>query len=483
MQQDPEPLPAKSLRARLAPTHLGLLGVGLAYLVAQLTLFSWHRAPGWDEAVYLSQVMPGTKAVFFAPSRARGITLLVAPAAKLFGTVGSVRLSLIVISTALLITCFWVWVPVVGAAAPVAAGLFAFSWLGLLNGSEVLPNMWVALLGLATVGLVARRLEGAPTWTAALSAALLALAAVFRPTEATLIAFALCLYIVLFARRSFRLALLLVLGLVIGWLPWIIEMSLRFHGPLTAVRQAATAHFAFASAGHNLVRNLAYTDGRLIEPASNTVPLGGVFWWVWLGALTLVALVRVPGSRRAILLCALAAGGIATEYVVFVQALAPRFLLPFYALAAIPAAVGLIALLRDRAALKIVGAVALILVIPWAVWQAQVANRTERAQAAAYASLQVVGQTIGQLAAGKTCAIISSREYPEIAFAAGCYGEQLRSGGPSIQDLQLLSDAGQHLVFMVTDRPAPPSSPLGHFSPAKVLKPLRRKWYIFTFSS
>ena len=457
--------------------------MGIAYLTAQLSLFTWHRGPGWDEAVYLSQVLRGTKAFFFAPSRARGITLLIAPAAKLAGTVGSVRLSLILISTALLVACFWVWVPVIGAAAPVAAGLFAFSWLGLLNGSEVLPNIWVALMGLGTVGLVARRLDGSPTWTAALAAGLLGLAALFRPTEATLIAFALCLYIALFARASFRLAVVLGVGLVAGWLPWIIEMSLRFHGPSNAVRQAATAHFAFAAAGHNLVRNLAYTDGRLVEPASNTVPLGGVLWWAWLAGPAVFALVRVPGSRRAIMLCALAAGGIAVEYVVFVQALAPRFLLPFYALAAVPAAVGLVALLRDRGALKIVGMVAAALVIPWGVWQGRVANRVEGEQAAAYASLQVVGHTVAQLANGQTCAVISTREYPEIALAAGCYGEQLRSGGPSTQDLQYLSDSGQHLVFIVTDHGAPPRSPLGYFKPERILAPYKHKWFIFRFSA
>src|SRR2546427_752943 len=72
-----------------------LLVVGAGYLLAQLVLFSYHRAPGWDESVYLSQVMPGAQAFFFAPSRARGIMLLIAPAARLGGTVGAVRLSLV----------------------------------------------------------------------------------------------------------------------------------------------------------------------------------------------------------------------------------------------------------------------------------------------------------------------------------------------------------------------------------------------------
>ena len=32
--------------------------MGGAYLLAQVLLFSPHRAPSWDEAVYLSQVSP-----------------------------------------------------------------------------------------------------------------------------------------------------------------------------------------------------------------------------------------------------------------------------------------------------------------------------------------------------------------------------------------------------------------------------------------
>jgi hypothetical protein len=71
------------------------LAVGTAYLVAQLLLFSPDRAPSWDEAIYLSQVTtPGVHAIAFAPSRARGISLLVAPITVAGGSLPKVRVFL-----------------------------------------------------------------------------------------------------------------------------------------------------------------------------------------------------------------------------------------------------------------------------------------------------------------------------------------------------------------------------------------------------
>ena len=75
-----------------------LLVVGASYLVAQLLLFSPSRAPSWDEAIYLSQVTPGVHAIAFAPSRARGISLLVAPITMAGGSVAAVRLFLAAVS-------------------------------------------------------------------------------------------------------------------------------------------------------------------------------------------------------------------------------------------------------------------------------------------------------------------------------------------------------------------------------------------------
>jgi hypothetical protein len=458
-----------------------LLVLGAGYLLLQLVLFSYHRAPGWDESVYLSQVMPGAKAVLFAPFRARGITLLIAPAAKLGGTVGAVRLSLVFLSTAILTATFWVWIPVVGAAAVAAAALFGFSWLGLVNGSEVYPNLWAALLGLAVAGLVARHLADGRRWSGVLASALLGVMALFRPTEATVAALALGAYLLVSKRASWRLLLALGVGLAAGWLPWVVEMSLRFDGPLSALREAGTAHFAVVSIGHNLIRYLAYTDGRVLEPASNTVPLAGVLWWGWLIAMAIVAFARSRIYRGAVLLCSLGAAAFALEYVVFVSALAPRYLLPAYAFASVPAALGVVSLLRGGLVPRVGGAIAVFLVIPWAIWQGSVADRFAAEHTQDYAEPQVVGQSIRQLANGRPCALLSERWYPEIALAAGCGGDQLASHGPTVAQLEELSTGGQ-LVYMVLDKPAKPNSPLGYFTPVRSLQTGTRKWFIYEFA-
>jgi len=271
-----------------------LVAVGVAYLVAQVALFSFSRPPGWDESVYLSQVMPGRDLAFDA-WRARGITLLIAPVTVLGGSVGQVRLFLMVASAIAVTTSFRVWIPLIGFAAPVAAVMFSFTWLALLNGSEVMPNLWAAILGLATTGLVARRLDDGRARHIVLAAATLAAMALTRPTEAAVLAGAIGLYVVVFRRTEWRLLAPLGVGLALGWLPWFIEMSIRFGGPVRALDEAAVEHFAAASVSHNLFIHLAATGGKL---AVDRVPLGGVIWWGLLVSLTIVAIAKARGAGR-----------------------------------------------------------------------------------------------------------------------------------------------------------------------------------------
>ncbi len=184
--------------------------VGAVYLVAQLLLFPRSRGPSWDEAVYLSQVTKGVPAVGFAPSRARGITLLVAPVTASGGSLATVRLFLILVSAAALVASFVLWVPALGLGAPLAAFLFASSWPALLYASEVMPNLWAALLGVAATGALVRRVEGGERWGAPVAATLLGVTALFRPADALVLFAGLVLYIVIFRRSS--LAVLIPLG-------------------------------------------------------------------------------------------------------------------------------------------------------------------------------------------------------------------------------------------------------------------------------
>ncbi len=103
----------------------------------------------------------------------------------------------------------------------------------------MLPNLWAAVLGLAMTALIARRLEGGGTRHVVLAAASLAGMAVVRPTEAVVVFGAIGLCLLLSRRASWRLVPILGVGLFLGLLPWFVEVSLRFGGP---IRGLAVAH-------------------------------------------------------------------------------------------------------------------------------------------------------------------------------------------------------------------------------------------------
>jgi hypothetical protein len=461
-----------------------LVAVGVAYLVAQFALFSFSRPPGWDESVYLSQVMPDVSPMVFLPSRARGITLLIAPVTVLGGSVGQVRLFLMVASAIAVTASFRVWIPLIGLAAPVAAVMFSFTWLALLNGSEVMPNLWAAILGLATTGLVAQRLDDGRARHIVLAAAALAAMALTRPTEAAVLAGAIGLYVVVFRRSEWRLLGPLAVGLALGWLPWFIEMSIRFGGPLRALDEAAVEHFAAASISHNLFIHLAATGGKL---TADRAPLGGVIWWGLLAALTIVAIAKARGAgRTAAIICSLGTLALALEYVVFVSTLpAPRFLLPAYALASVPAAIGAMIMVRGDArtharswVTRAVGASVLILLIPWAIWQGTAAVDYERLRMVSTVPFREVGLTIRRLAGGTPCAFVSPHGYPMIEFASGCGGARLqRPRGPTASELDELVGSGKR-IFVILKIP-PRLALLRRSAPPVPVPGPRRTWFIY----
>ncbi len=457
-----------------------LIVIGVAYVVAQVVLIPLSRPPAWDETIYLSQVMPGIDPMIFEAWRARGVPLLVAPVTFLGGSVGDVRLFLMLASAVTITATFRLWIPSVGLAAPVAAWLFSFSWLGLWSGSEVMPNLWAAILGLATAGFVARYLDGGERWHAVLAAIVLAAMALVRPTEATVLTGAIGLYVVVFRRARWRLLFGLGLGLVLGWVPWLIEMSIRFGGPMSALDEAAVEHFARAPVADNVLLHLTATDGR---PPDSPIPLGGVLWWGILLILAIVAITRAPRpkDRSAAILASFGALALAAEYLVFVSALAPRFLLPAYAFGSLLAAIGVVTLIRGGVVSRATGAVVLMLAIPWTIWQGAVADRYQERRMISILAYRDVGLTIRQLADGRSCSFMSPQGYPQIAFASGCDGaELLRARGPMVGELEELRNDGEE-VFVILKRVAPADSPLGSLDPVQVPGP-RRTWFMYHVS-
>ena len=442
-----------------------LILVCLCFFVLQSVLFPRDRPPGWDEAVYLSQVTPGAEPAFFAGWRARGVTLLIAPAISAGASIVDVRTFLIVLSTAALGLTLSVWIPLIGVAASLAAFLFSFSWIALLNASQVMPNFWAAVLGLAAAGFTIRGVESERSRHIVFASAALAATALIRPTEATVLSVVLGPYVLLGRKRSWTVLLALASGLVLGWLPWMIEMSVRFGGPLRALREAASGPLARSPAVHNALRHLSYTDGELVE---RVVPVSGIVWWGLLGLLSVMGLLRAAREERvAGLVASFAALAVTIEYLVFVPVSAARFLLPAYAFLAVPASIGLVSLLRGRTVARSAGVIVLLLAIPWAIWQAGVAERVETASRQVNERFREVGDQLMRLAAGAPCSFLSPHGYPQIQIASGCAGDELRRArGPTGRELDRLRDGGESVFVLLRD-PVRPSSPLGAVEPMR----------------
>ena len=459
-----------------------LIAIVVLYVAAQVVLLPIDRPPLWDESVYLSQVTPGSNAIIFLASRARGITLLIAPVTLLGGSVTAVRMFLLIASAAATALAYCVWVPLIGLAAPVGAITYSFSWLALLNGTDIFPNVWSAILALATAGWVARRaLHGHPRDTVLASSTIAAMALI-RPTDAVVLAAGVAFWIVVLRRSAWRLAGALGVGLAIGWAPWLIEMSIRFGGPVRAFHEGAMAGNVDAGSGFvtNVLVHLTATAGH---PPASGVPAAGIAWWSVLGALIAFAIARAPRLERTVsILATLGALALATEYLVFVSGTAARFLLPTYALASIPLGVAILTLLRGRGVPRPVGrvlaALVLLLLVPWAIWQGMVADRYLSKRLLSTDAFASVGHTLRRLANGRPCSFQSPHGWPTTQFVSGCDGADLeRPGGPTAEELDELVAHGDQ-VFVILKRNPPRWSPLATETPLRVDGPYR-PWFVF----
>jgi hypothetical protein len=484
-------------RERIGPAHLAparidphlvarwsLVAVGAAFLVIQLVFFPASRSAGWDEAVYVSQTMPGdAHALFMDAWRSRGITLLIAPVTILGGSFSDVRLFLTIVSSVALTMAFWLWVPLIGFAAPIGALLVAFNWLTLVGGSAVMPNFWAAILAVAVGAVVARRLEGGSFVHAVGAAILLGLLALFRVTEATVIAGAIGVYILVVARSAWRFGIGLAVGWFLGFLPWILEMSIRFGGVGGALERANSAgHLEVAPIGRTVLAHLGMTYGRKELPVGQ-VPFEGILWWSLLLVLGLIGLLRLrePPPGRVALLTFLATSAFTVEYFFLVPITAGRFLLPAYALASLSAAIGLLWLLQRPAGFVgfAVGLMVLVLLVPWALWQLDVARRVSAGQARPAERFYEAGVVLRRLAGPGPCSFVSPAVHPQVQLASGCSGAKLVSQEPT--QAQLAAARSGEEVFIILPQPAKRTSPLAALRPIRY-ESTRRTWFIYQLS-
>ncbi|MCT9006714.1 hypothetical protein [Streptomyces rhizosphaerihabitans] len=423
----PEP-PDGVARAFRRPGGLGPLAlVAAAFTLAQLILVHPGMGLGWDETVYVSQVSPHAPAAFFSAPRARGVPLLVAPIATWSSSTTLLRVYLALLSGLGLFFALRVWrglFPV--RVLAVAGALFATLWVTLFYGPQAMPNYWVAIGALACVGCFLRARAGgrdrAALWGIGLSAALMAW---MRPPDAVWVTLPLLVLAVAVPRwRRARPLLALVAGLLAGAAEWIIEAYVSYGG--LGQRLSAGSRIQ-GGLGWNIAvgDQMRSLGGRVLcRPCTVGMPNPVVTaWWFVLPLIAVLGLVIAVRARRTaptllLLVCATTAG---IPYLFMIGYAAPRFLLPLYALVAIPVADALVHLVtlpgrRWRPVTVTLVAVGLAghLAVQFAVLQATVRRTTD-----SHHGWAVTAAELHRLGVRPPCALTGHQTVP-IAFYAGC---------------------------------------------------------------
>jgi hypothetical protein len=327
-----------------------LAAVAAVFVLAQLVLVRPVLGLGWDEIVYVSQVTSHTPAAFFSAPRSRGVSLLVAPVASWSSSVPLLRVYLALLSGVALFLALRAWRGLFPTRVLVLGGaLFASLWVTLFYGPQAMPNYWVAIGALITVGCFLRA-RAQPSARAALwgIAAGAALMAWMRPTDAVWVTVP--LLALTLVRRHGRLLLALAAGLAAGAVEWVIEAYLGHGGLGQRLSDASRIQggLGWQFAVDDQLRSLG---GRaLCRPC--TVPMPNplvTVWWFTLPVLAGVGLLVAARARRLgrTLLPLACAATAALPYLFMIGYAAPRFLQPAYALLAIPVADALWHLVRS----------------------------------------------------------------------------------------------------------------------------------------
>lgn len=422
----PGPAPLAGWRRDLA----WLAPVAAAYALVPLLLGAAGTGLGWDETVYVSQVARDAPAAFFSAPRARGITLLVAPVTLLTPSVTALRIYLALLSAVALLLCLWVWRRLVPAPVLALAGaLFACLWPTLFYGPTAMPNLWVAFGALLAVGCFLRAARD-PGDRLALTglAAGTALAALMRPSDAVWLVLPLaCAVPAVRAGRRPALLAALAAGALLGGAPWVVEAELRYGGLLTRLHRAGEIQ---GGLGWNPAfgDHLRALGGRTLcrpcdVPWSDPVT---ALWWFALPLLTAGGLVTAhrSGRLRLFLLPTVAALSLAAPYLLLVGYAAPRFLLPAYALLALPVALclaGLLTSARTRPLAR--GVLCVALVAHLALHLVVTAALGARGRATRTALTAVVAELHRQ--GVRPPCVVSGWEAARVAFLAGCSSRQV----------------------------------------------------------
>ncbi|MER6612124.1 hypothetical protein [Streptomyces xantholiticus] len=441
----------------------GPAAVAAMYTLVQLVLFHPGTALGWDETVYVSQVTRGAEAAFFSAPRARGITFLVAPVTVLTSSVDVLRVYLALLSGAGLFLALWVWRSLLSQRVlALAGGLFAGLWITLFYGPQVMPNLWVALGSLFTVGCFLRTARHRSELGALVgTGGGVAFVALMRPSDAFWLVVPLA--VVAVAARPWRwpaLMVALAAGAVVGCAPWIVEAYVSYGGLMERLRRSSEIQgdLGWQLAFGDQMRALA--GWSLCRPCDVPwkQPVTAV-WWFVLPLFVVGGVLAAVRSRRpsTVVVPTLVGLSLAVPYLLLIGYAAPRFLLPTYALLALPTAVCLVWIAAAARPRPLVAAVLALLIACHLVVQYGVLHRKMAGSRADRQAFERITAELHRLGVRPPC-VISGVEAPRIAFQAGCASRQVGGNDGSLTAAGIAALAQDRPVALVVEGDtAPPA--------------------------
>ncbi|WP_078591812.1 hypothetical protein [Streptomyces megasporus] len=399
-----------------------LWAVCAAFVLTAALLVPLTLPLGWDERVYTSRFGPHGPATPFSAPRTRGVPLLELPIASWNGSELLLRIWLLLLAGVALYLGFRPWLRALPrpSAGWVAAALYGSGWIALFYANSAMPNHYTAMGAVAAVGCFVRR---RPCHAGIVAG--LAVVTLMRPNDGAFVAAPLFLAALLVpAWRGPGRLLSVAGGVAVGALPWVVEAHLRFGGVGRRLAEASDAQGGTRPV-LSLAANLTSLDGPLLcRPcAGDGVWWAAVEWWPLLVLFTALGMwaTRRAGSPVAPLWLAVAVAASATaQYFFLVAYAAPRFLLPGYALLAVPAALGLLAAAdRARRSHATAAALALVLAFHLAV-QLGLAHTHGDIQQRAREDWRRVTTVLREHGVRPPCALGGSGSAIPVAHLAGC---------------------------------------------------------------
>ena len=449
--------PSRSVAGR--SPELLLIGVSVVFLAVQLVVVGVGRASGFDEAIYLSEVMPGAESISWAAHRSMGIVGFIWPPAQTDSLL-AVRTWLAVTSAIGLWLAYRPWTRTIGHGAPLAAAVFASGWGVAFYGSEVYPNLQAALATVAAVGFaVAAGRTG--RWTSLVGLGLsVAVIAAMRPVDVVWVLASLgVLLLVTYRWRGVGIGVVAGLGAALGWVLWVVEAYRRFDGPVQRLRGMSGSTLDVAVTGR-VSSYLDILDGPMAAQASRgyIAPASLVVVGV-IAVLTLIGASRRvgDGDLAGVRIAALCAIGVLVPYVVLTDAVYIRFVLSAWGLAAIAFAQGLRRLggqADGGLATSLLGVAA----VAWLGWQMVLLGGLSAEASQSRQRWSDLSEVIAERVE-RPCYVFVEGDYPAVGINTGCTVGWYR---PDADDAFRHDPAGRaakgYTVYALTDETDGPAA-------------------------